>query len=227
MKNILFLFMGLGLLACQAETKKKVAEKLLEATEKDFAGKEEARAEIEQLFADYKSTFDYDSTSFDRRMELMSERYFQRFSTLIQHALTSNKRAVEGLLLSEQIAILGLRKEFDKNDLTSMSTKEVMRALDKGAMYLGLKDSSMENLIFLTDKEALAGQKSAFSIQPLSFFKEGTSWKLDPLGDPTAQRMKENQIIKASGQSKQEYLNQMLTSLGYDLEEAFVPLNKR
>ncbi len=224
MRNFLILLLALSIVACKQETKSKILEQVSQTISDDFPGKIKATQDINQLFTDYVNTFVYDSTAFDKRMALMSDKYFARQKRFAQLAILASKRDLQSNLASEQLAILGLRSSYSKDELTNLSTLEILRKSNEGALYLGAKDSEMKNLMFVSPNEALAGQKSAFAINPLTFHKENGIWKLDPLGDPIVQKMKEDKLISMSGKTKEAYLNDLFKAMGMDMETIWNPL---
>lgn len=214
------------LFSCTHDSQQNSLKTLAKMVEPNFSGKQEATDQINQLTADYLATFNSDSIDFEDRYKLFSSRYLSKYQVLINHALVTKKPTLETLTLGDQIQVFSLRNTFSADTLSLLSVKEVLAKINEGVMYFGMSESTLENLMFYNDQEAVGGIKSVFSVAPVAFLKEGGIWKIDPMGDPLHQKMKEEKLASLQQKTYAEYKTFIHESLQLT-DESWVPLKER
>ncbi len=223
---LLFLSMFFILASCSEESKNKTLKNIAKNMEADFPDKDQATQQIHQLTKDYLATLNYDSTDFEDRYPLLSQRYLNKYQALINHAMNSPKTVVEAMTMSDQLQVFNVRELTTADTISMLSIKEVLKRLDEKSMFFGMDEATLENLIFYNKNEAVGGVKSAFSVAPVAFLRENGVWKIDPLGDPLHQKMKEQKLASMQQKSYEEYKAYMQEILEIT-EEAWVPLKDR
>jgi phage FluMu protein gp41 len=227
-KTIALLFFSLFfmLTSCSEESKNKTLKNIAKNIEADFPDKEAATQQIHQLASDYMATLNYDSLDFEDRYPLLSQRYLNKYQGLVNHALVSPKSVVQALTMSDQLQIFGVRELTTGDTLSMLSIKEILAKLDETSVFFGMDDATLENLLFYNQNEAVGGIKTTFSLAPVAFLRENGVWKIDPLGDPLHQKMKEQKLASMQQKSYDEYKAYMHEILEIT-EETWVPLKDR
>ncbi|MCB0652217.1 MAG: hypothetical protein KDC85_13150 [Saprospiraceae bacterium] len=226
MRFFLLFCLSVFLFSCSHDSQQNSLKSLAKMVEPNFTGKQEATDQINQLTTDYLATFNSDSTSFEDRYKLFSNRYLSKYQGLINHALVTKKSTLETLTLGDQIQVFSLRNTFSADTLVGLSVKEVLAKINEGLMYLGMSEARLENLMFYSGQEAVGGIKSTFSIAPVAFLKEDGIWKIDPMGDPLHQKMKEEKLASLQQKTYAEYKTFMHEALQLT-DESWVPLKDR